>query len=189
MESPRSAIPSAALSFSRRPAPRRNPTCISKTGSAFARRGMMRCFLRYALRRSGYWRRSSPPQPRDRHQSLAIISTTRKGSAAVPETFRQMIAAWPAAAKWIWINGNPWIRTAPGAARRLHGRAPPRGPGLPARAFETRRHRRDRRPPASSATVRRRERSVRRACLRDRRQAPRHACFRVTNGRSRPQAS
>jgi DNA ligase-associated metallophosphoesterase len=133
-------------------------------GSAFARRGMM-----------------LPPYDTlatlrileaviARHDPATVISLgdnfhDRKGSAAMPEAFRQMIAAMACGREWIWINGN---------------HDPDGAQGLPGASMDELRHaglvfrhepsRRDGIGEIAghlhpSATVRRRERSVRRACF------------------------
>ncbi|MDX0422186.1 ligase-associated DNA damage response endonuclease PdeM [Sinorhizobium medicae] len=133
-------------------------------GSAFARRGMM-----------------LPPYDTlatlrileavvARHSPATVISLgdnfhDRKGSAAMPENFRQMVAAMARGREWIWINGN---------------HDPDGAQGLPGTSMDELRHAGlvFRHEPSTgdgigeiaghlhpSATVRRRERSVRRACF------------------------
>ena len=133
-------------------------------GSAFARRGMM-----------------IPPYDTlatlrileavvARHDPATVISLgdnfhDRKGSAAMPEIFRQMIAAMARGRDWIWINGN---------------HDPDGAVGLPGASMDELRHAGlvFRHEPSlvdglgeiaghlhPSATVRRRERCVRRACF------------------------
>lgn len=133
-------------------------------GSAFARRGMM-----------------LPPYDTlatlrileaviARHNPAIVISLgdnfhDRIGSAAMPESFRQMIAAMAHGREWIWINGN---------------HDPDGAFGLPGASMDELRHAElvFRHEPSKTdglgevaghlhpfATVRRRERSVRRACF------------------------
>ncbi|THK34954.1 ligase-associated DNA damage response endonuclease PdeM [Ensifer sp. MPMI2T] len=105
-----------------------------------------------------------------RHDPRTVISLgdnfhDRKGSAAMPDTFRQMIAAMARGRDWIWINGN---------------HDPDGAWGLPGASMDEFRHAGlvFRHEPSRidaegeiaghlhpSATVRRRERSVRRACF------------------------
>ncbi|WP_034884100.1 uncharacterized protein M728_000177 [Ensifer sp. WSM1721] len=133
-------------------------------GSAFARRGMM-----------------LPPYDTlatlrileaiiARHNPATVISLgdnfhDRRGSAVMPETFRQMISAMARGRDWIWINGN---------------HDPDGACGLPGTSMDELCHAGlvFRHQPSSvdgvgeiaghlhpSATVRRRERSIRRACF------------------------
>ncbi|WEX77909.1 ligase-associated DNA damage response endonuclease PdeM [Sinorhizobium numidicum] len=133
-------------------------------GSAFARRGMMLPpydtlatlrVLEAAISRHG---------PRVMI-TLGDNFHDRTGSAKMPETFRQMIAAMARGREWIWINGN---------------HDPDGAWGLPGTSTDELRHAGlvFRHEPSKvdgfgeiaghlhpSATVRRRERSVRRACF------------------------
>lgn len=133
-------------------------------GSAFARRGMM-----------------LPPYDTiatlrileaviARHDPTTVISLgdnfhDRTGSAAMPENFRQMIRSMAQGREWIWINGNhdpDGAQGLPGTSMDEFRRAglvfrhePSRVDGVGEIAGHLH----------PSATVRRRERSVRRACF------------------------
>ncbi|MDK1377753.1 MULTISPECIES: ligase-associated DNA damage response endonuclease PdeM [unclassified Sinorhizobium] len=133
-------------------------------GSAFARRGMM-----------------LPPYDTlatlrileavvARHNPATVVSLgdnfhDRKGSAAMPETFRHMVAAMARGREWIWINGNHDPDGASGLpgtsmdelrhAGLIFRHEPSRGEGIGEIAGHLH----------PAATVRRREKSVRRACF------------------------
>ncbi len=133
-------------------------------GSAFARRGMMLppydTFATLRILEAVV----------ARHDPATVISLgdnfhDRRGSAAMPEAFRQMIAAMACGREWTWINGN---------------HDPDGAHGLPGDSMDELRHAGlvFRHEPSigdgigeiaghlhPSATVRRRERSVRRACF------------------------
>ncbi|OAP41157.1 metallophosphatase [Sinorhizobium glycinis] len=133
-------------------------------GSAFARRGMM-----------------LPPYDTlatlrileaiiARHSPATVISLgdnfhDRRGSAAMPDTFRQMIEAMARGRDWIWINGNhdpDGPSGVPGASMdelRHAGLVFRHEPSLADGVGEIAGHLHP------SATVRRRERSIRRACF------------------------
>lgn len=133
-------------------------------GSAFARRGMM-----------------LPPYDTlatlrileailARHDPKTVISLgdnfhDRKGSAAMPQTFRQMISSMAHGRDWIWITGNHDPDGAfglPGVSLdelRHGGLVFRHEPSLTDGLGEIAGHLHP------SATVRRRERSVRRACF------------------------
>ncbi|NRP71783.1 hypothetical protein ILFOPFJJ_02673 [Ensifer psoraleae] len=133
-------------------------------GSAFARRGMM-----------------LPPYDTlatlrvleaviARHNPNTVISLgdnfhDRVGSGAMPETFRRMVATMARGREWIWINGNhdpDGTSGLPGAsmdelrhAGLTFRHEPSKGDGIGEIAGHLH----------PAATVRRREKSVRRACF------------------------
>ncbi|POH28783.1 MULTISPECIES: ligase-associated DNA damage response endonuclease PdeM [Sinorhizobium] len=133
-------------------------------GSAFARRGMMlppydtlatlRILEAVILR----------------HDPSTVISLgdnfhDRRGSAAMPDSFRQMIAAMARGRHWIWINGNhdpDGTSGLPGASMdelRHAGLVFRHEPSMVDGVGEIAGHLHP------SATVKRRERSIRRACF------------------------